>query len=89
MAEVAESKRGVRKGRTGTVVSKSGTKTVVVEVQRRKQQPQYGKPVRLTKKYHAHDEADSAQVGDSVAIVECRPVSRMKRWRVVQTIKVE
>ena len=87
MAEVAESKRAVRKGRTGTVVSKSGTRTVVVEVHRRKQHPLYGKTVKLTKKYHAHDEKDTARVGDKVNIIECRPVSRMKRWRVVESIE--
>ena len=83
MAEAAEKKRGVRKERLGTVVSKSGRKSVVVEVQRRKQHPLYGKTVRMQKKYHVHDEKDQAQVGDKVKIVECRPMSRLKRWRMV------
>lgn len=83
MADVVEKRRGVRKERLGKVVGKSGDKSVVVEVERRKQHPLYGKTVRYRKKFHAHDENNETQVGDHVRIEECRPLSRMKRWRVV------
>ena len=81
MAETAE-KRGSRKVRKGVVVSKSGAKSVIVQSERREIHPLYGKVVRRFKKYHAHDEADTAKVGDAVTIVETRPLSATKRWRV-------
>lgn len=74
--------RGRRKVRKGIVISKSGTKSVVVQGERRERHPLYGKVVRRFKKYHAHDEADTAKVGDAVTIVETRPLSATKRWRV-------
>ncbi len=75
--------RGTRKLRKGVVTSKMGTKSVVVAVSYRERHPLYGKIVTRTKKYHAHDEADTAKVGDEVAIMETRPMSATKRWRVV------
>ena len=75
--------RGARKVRKGVVVSKMGTKSVVVEVSYREIHPVYGKVITRTKKYHAHDEADTAKVGDTVTIMETRPMSATKRWRVV------
>ena len=78
-----EEKRGARKVRKGTVVSKMGAKSVVVKVEYRELHPVYGKVIIRSKKYHAHDEADSAKVGDKVAIMETRPLSATKRWRVV------
>ncbi len=75
--------RGIRKTRKGKVVSKSGDKTVVVLVERRYQHPVYGKQLVAAKKMHAHDEKNEAVVGDTVQIQECRPLSRMKRWRLV------
>lgn len=78
--------RNRRKERRGIVVSKSGDKTVVVEVQRRRPHPLYGKVVRESRKLHAHDEQNQAVVGDSVRIVESRPLSRMKRWRLVEVV---
>ena len=83
MPEATKTTRAVRKRRYGVVVSKSGDKTVVVEVERRQQHPLYGKTVRRKTKFHAHDEKNEARPGDKVSIVECRPVSRRKRWRVV------
>ena len=83
MAETTEN-RGSRKVRKGTVVSKSGTKSVIVQGERRELHPVYGKVVRKFKKYHAHDEANTAKVGDAVTIVETRPLSATKRWRIVQ-----
>ena len=78
-----EVKRGDRKVRKGTVVSKMGAKSVVVKVEYRELHPVYGKVVIRSKKYHAHDEADTAKVGDKVVIMETRPLSATKRWRIV------
>ena len=75
--------RGIRKTRKGKVVSKSGDKTIVVLVERRYHHPIYGKQMVDAKKMHAHDEKNEAAVGDVVEIQECRPLSRMKRWRLV------
>ena len=82
-----EVKRGARKVRKGKVVSKMGVKSVVVEVTYREQHPVYGKVIIRRKKYHAHDEADTAKVGDAVTIMETRPLSATKRWRVVKEEK--
>ena len=79
-----ETNRGARKVRKGTVVSKMGAKSVVVTVSYREIHPIYGKVVTRTKKYHVHDEADTAKVGDVVAIMETRPLSATKRWRIVK-----
>ena len=79
--------RGARKVRKGKVVSKMGIKSVVVEVSYREQHPLYGKIVIRRKKYHVHDEADTAKVGDEVVIMETRPLSATKRWRVVKEEK--
>ena len=79
-----EVKRGARKVRKGKVVSKMGVKSVVVEVTYREQHPVYGKVIIRRKKYHVHDEADTAKVGDEVVIMETRPLSATKRWRIVK-----
>ena len=76
--------RGARKVRKGKVVSKMGIKSVVVEVSYREQHPLYGKIVIRRKKYHVHDEADTAKGGDEVVIMETRPLSATKRWRIVK-----
>ena len=76
--------RGARKLRKGVVASKMGAKSVVVEVSYREVHPVYGKVVTRTKKYHVHDEDDTAKVGDTVAIMETRPLSATKRWRIVK-----
>ena len=75
--------RGSRKVRKGTVVSKSGDKSITVRVERRLLHPIYGKVVKTSKKFHAHDEANVAKVGDTVAIMEARRMSKTKRWRLV------
>jgi small subunit ribosomal protein S17 len=72
--------------KVGTVVSKSGTKTVKVEVQRLVKHPVYKRYVRWTKGFLAHDEAEACGVGDQVEIVESRPLSARKRWRVRRII---
>ena len=76
--------RGARKVRKGVVASKMGAKSVVVTVSYRELHPVYGKVVTRTKKYHVHDEADTAKVGDNVTIMETRPMSATKRWRIVK-----
>ena len=78
--------RGVRKLRTGIVVSDAMDKTVVVRVVRRTPHPLYRKIVRHHKKYMAHDETNQCRGGDTVEIVECRPMSRHKAWRVRQVL---
>lgn len=83
MAESIQ-ERGARKVRKGVVVSKSGVKSVIVQGERRERHPLYGKVVRRFKKYHAHDEDNKAQVGDEVTIMETRPLSATKRWRIVK-----
>ena len=81
------SDRGRRKTRIGVVTSDRQDKTVTVSVERRFPHPLYGKQVKRTKKYHAHDESNEYQVGDTVRIVETRPLSKTKRWRVVELIE--
>ncbi len=68
----------------GTVVSDKNDKTVVVLVERRFTHPVLKKTVRLSKRYHAHDETNAVKVGDRVQIQECRPVSKLKKWEVVR-----
>jgi len=80
--EMPTAERGSRKVRVGTVVSDKMDKTVVVAVERQYAHPLYGKQVSRTKKYHAHDENNEYSVGDTVRIMETRPLSRLKRWRV-------
>ena len=85
--EQQEETRNRRKTRVGTVVSDKMNKTVVVAVERRYAHPLYGKQVTRTKKYHAHDENDEFHIGDTVRIMETRPLSKLKRWRVVEVIE--
>jgi small subunit ribosomal protein S17 len=68
---------------TGTVVSDKGDKTIVVRVERRVKHPLYGKIIKLSKKYHAHDAANEFHVGEIVRIEECAPISKLKTWTVV------
>jgi small subunit ribosomal protein S17 len=79
--------RTSRKTRVGLVVSDKMAKTVVVSIERRVQHPVYGKMVRRTKKLKAHDEQNEAKTGDTVRIMETRPLSKDKRWRVVEIIE--
>jgi small subunit ribosomal protein S17 len=81
------SDRGIRKSRTGIVVSDKMQKTIVVEIVRRAKHPLYGKTVKLTKKYKVHDEENKAKLGDKVLITETRPLSRGKRWRLVEVVE--
>ena len=83
---VAE-QRNRRKTRTGVVVSDRSDKTVVVRVERQFSHPLYGKQVKRTARYHAHDESNEYQVGDRVRIMETRPLSKLKRWRVLELLE--
>jgi small subunit ribosomal protein S17 len=76
-----------RKVREGTVISNKMDKTVVIEQRRRVQHPVYKRYITLTKKYYAHDEKNECQIGDFVRIMETRPLSRQKRWRVVEVLE--
>ena len=71
---------------TGTVVSDKGDKTIVVRVERRVKHPLYGKIIKLSKKYHAHDAANEFHVGEIVRIEECAPISKLKTWTVLDRI---
>ncbi len=79
--------RGDRKLRTGVVVSNAMDKTVVVRIEKRRRHPLYGKSMRRTSKLHAHDERNEAKVGDVVRLMETRPLSKTKRWRVVEIVE--
>ncbi len=79
--------RGNRKSRVGVVVSNKMTKTVVVKVERRVADSKYGKIIARAEKYKAHDEKQECQPGDKVRMVETRPMSKDKRWRIVEVIE--
>jgi small subunit ribosomal protein S17 len=74
---------------TGTVVSDKTDKTVVVSVERRVKHELYGKIIKRSKKYHAHDEANAFHTGETVRIEECAPLSKLKTWRVIDRIGAE
>jgi small subunit ribosomal protein S17 len=87
MTEAQETARGKRKSRLGRVVSDAMEKTVVVEVLDAAKHPTYGKIVRRDTRLKAHDEANEAAKGDTVRIIETRPLSKTKRWRVVEIVE--
>ena len=73
--------------RSGVVVSNNPVKTVVVKVERKTQHPLYQRTVKQSKKYMAHDEGNACNIGDVVRIVECRPLSKQKRWMVLEIVQ--
>ena len=85
-SEATEPRQAVKKTRVGVVVSDKMTKTIVVEVERRVPHPQFKKIVRKTTKYYAHDEEEKAKVGDKVLIQESRPLSKLKRWTLLEVL---
>ena len=85
MAEMME--RNLRKTRTGKVVSDAMDKTIVVAIEDNVKHPKYGKVIKRTMKVHAHDEANECGVGDVVTVMETRPLSKTKRWRIVEIIE--
>lgn len=80
-------KRNLRKVFIGVVVSDKQDKTLVIKVDRRAPHPLYNKVVRVSSKYYAHDENNEARAGDTVQIMETRPLSKLKRWRLVSIVK--
>jgi small subunit ribosomal protein S17 len=87
METVGDLDRNARKVRQGVVVSDKGDKTVVVRVDRRIRHPLYHKAMIRSKKYHAHDEKNEFRAGDLVRIQETRPLSKLKRWRVIELLE--
>lgn len=85
--QTPEAARATRKVRDGTVVSAKMDKTIVVTVVDRVQHPRYRKTVQRTKKLYAHDASNDARVGDRVRVAETRPLSRLKRWRLVEILE--
>ena len=79
--------RNSRKVRTGVVSSISGDKTITVQITERKPHSKYGKMITVSKKLHAHDENNEAGLGDTVQIMETRPLSKMKRWRLLKIVE--
>jgi small subunit ribosomal protein S17 len=79
--------RNLRKERTGVVFSNKMDKSITVAVKWKEKHPIYGKFVNKTKKFHAHDEKNECNIGDTVKIMETRPLSKTKRWRLVQIIE--
>lgn len=84
---MSEIVRKLRKTRTGVVTSNKMDKTITVTVVRKLKHPKYGKFVKKSKKFHAHDENNAAQPGDLVKIMETRPLSKTKRWRLVEILE--
>ncbi len=85
-AAQAEVKRGTRKTRTGEVISSGMAKTIVVQSVSRVPHAKFGKIVKVKKKFYAHDEENRAKTGDTVRIMETRPLSKLKRWRLVDVV---
>jgi len=85
--KAATDERSRRKVRVGVVVSDKPHKTVIVKVERRITHPVYGKSVARSQKYYAHDEKNEYKVGDTVRITETRPLSKLKRWRVIGLVE--
>ena len=79
--------RNARKVRTGTVISLSGDKTITVQIEYRRHHPKYGKMMTIHKKLHCHDEKNEAGLGDTVRVMETRPLSKTKRWRLVEIVE--
>jgi small subunit ribosomal protein S17 len=79
--------RNLRKTRIGVVTSSAREKTITVSVERKLMHPKYGKFVKKTNKFHAHDESNTAGNGDKVLIMETRPLSKLKRWRLIEVIQ--
>ena len=84
---LAAKRRGTRKTRTGQVISSSMNKTIVVRSVTRVPHPKFGKIVKQMKKFYAHDEENKAKPGDTVRIMETRPLSKLKRWRLVEVVQ--
>ena len=84
---VSSIQRNLRKTKAGVVTSNKGDKTITVLVERKVKHPLYGKFVKKSTKFHAHDEKNECSIGDTVRIMETRPISKTKRWRLVEIIE--
>ena len=87
MSETMSEQRGIRKTRVGVVVSDKMDKTIVVQLTTRVKHPLYGKFIQKTSKIKAHDEANACGIGDTVRVMETRPLSKEKHWRMVEIIE--
>jgi small subunit ribosomal protein S17 len=87
VAPITEEKRGTRKTRVGEVISSNMNKTIVVRSVTRVPHARFGKIVKQMKKFYAHDEENKARMGDRVRIMETRPLSKLKRWRLVEVLQ--
>jgi small subunit ribosomal protein S17 len=88
MSEVVTTvERNLRKTKAGVVTSNNGDKSITVKVERKVKHPLYGKFVKKSTKFHAHDEKNECSIGDTVRIMETRPISKTKRWRLVEVIE--
>ena len=87
MAETPQQSVARRKVRQGVVTSSSRDKTITVRIDTKAPHPIYGKTVRQSSKLHVHDERNEAHAGDTVTVIECRPMSRLKRWRLVEVLE--
>jgi len=85
--EKSSDARNMRKQRTGIVVSNKPNKTIIVRVDRLSAHPKYHKVVTKSKRYYAHDENNEARIGDRVEIIETRPISKLKRWRLTTIVQ--
>jgi small subunit ribosomal protein S17 len=83
----SDESRSLRKTRVGEVISDKMDKTIVVKTVTRVPHPLFGKIIKQVKKFHVHDEKNEAKIGDRVSIMETRPLSRLKRWRLVEVIR--
>ncbi len=79
--------RNLRKIRTGVVTSNKMDKTITIAIERKVKHPLYGKFVKKTSKFHAHDENNECSIGDTVKVMETRPMSKLKRWRLVEVVE--
>jgi small subunit ribosomal protein S17 len=87
MSEATKTERNLRKTKLGVVSSNKMDKTITVNVERKVKHPLYGKFVKKTTKFHAHDEKNECSIGDTVKIMESRPLSKTKRWRLVEVVE--
>ena len=87
MSEATKPERNLRKTKLGVVSSNKMDKTITVNVERKVKHPLYGKFVKKTTKFHAHDEKNECSIGDTVKIMESRPLSKTKRWRLVEVVE--
>ncbi len=87
MSEVTTIARNLRKTKLGVVLSNKMDKTITVKVERKVKHPLYGKFVKKSTKFHAHDDKNECSIGDTVRIMESRPLSKTKRWRLVEVVE--